>query len=314
MKTKYQWFRIPAAFILLILGCSFSLALEADSGGPATLVFPKPDPVLQRGLEKIVNRAPFKKYVDRNDLSVVLVDITQPARIRYAGVQADEMRYAASLPKIAVLLTAFDLIDRKRIRYTPQLKGQLEDMIRYSSNRAASDTIKLVGFENIARVLRDPRYRLYDPSRKGGLWVGKDYGGSLGYWKRDPLHNLSHGATARQVARFLLMMEEGSLVNPWASREMKGIMSKPGIHHKFVKGLETNRPGSEIYRKSGTWKEWHADAALVERDGRKYIAVALLRSNAKGMLSRLIVNLDDLIFHPETISPALTPFDTTVAR
>ncbi len=314
MRTKPIFPRMPVVIILLFLTCSTGLAFESNAVGSATLVFPKPDPALQRGLERIVNRPPFKKYVDRNDLSVVLVDVTQPARIRFAGIQADEMRYAASLPKIAVLLTAFDLIDRKRIRYSPQLKSQLEDMIRYSSNRAASDTIKLVGFENIARVLRDPRYRLYDPARKGGLWVGKDYGGSLGYWKRDPLHHLSHGATARQVARFLLMMEEGSLVSPWASREMKEIMSKPGIHHKFVKGLETNRPGSEIYRKSGTWKEWHADAALVERDGRKYIAVALLRSTSKGVLSRLIVGLDDLIFRPETISPALTPYDTTVAR
>jgi beta-lactamase class A len=30
-----------------------------------------------------------------------------------------------------------------------------------------------------------------------------------------------------------------------------------------------------IYRKSGSWQHWHADSALVEADGRKYILTAL---------------------------------------
>jgi beta-lactamase class A len=51
-----------------------------------------------------------------------------------------------------------------------------------------------------------PRYRLYDPRHYGGLWVGKDYAKS-GLWRRDPLHNLSHGATAMQVARFYYLLK-----------------------------------------------------------------------------------------------------------
>jgi beta-lactamase class A len=80
---------------------------------------------------------------------------------------------------------------------------------------------------------------------------------------------------------------------------MKSILSRPSIHHKFVRGLETSRPGSVIYRKSGTWQNYHADAALVERDGRTYVAVALLESpttSTQGVLASLIVRLDDLVF------------------
>ena len=107
--------------------------------------------------------------------------------------------------------------------------------------------------------------------------------------------NTSHGATARQVARFLVMMDQGMLVNPWASAEMKAIMGNPQIQHKFVAGL-ANRPGSRIYRKSGTWKSWHADCTLVERDGKKYVAVALAESaSGNSILSSLIVRLDDLV-------------------
>jgi beta-lactamase class A len=107
--------------------------------------------------------------------------------------------------------------------------------------------------------------------------------------------NTSHGATARQVARFLVMMDQGMLVSPWASNEMKSIRGNPLIKHKFVAGL-SSRPGSRIFRKSGTWKHWHADAALVERDGKKYVAVALAESSSGGaILSSLILHLDDLV-------------------
>ncbi|MDH3459109.1 MAG: hypothetical protein OER90_19890 [Gemmatimonadota bacterium] len=75
-------------------------------------------------------------------------------------------------------------------------------------------------------------------------------------------------------------------------------MSNPAIKHKFVLGLQ-ERPGSRIFRKSGTWRNWHADAAIVERDGKKSVAVALLETSAKGMLRQLIVKLDDLTRRPQ---------------
>jgi beta-lactamase class A len=96
------------------------------------------------------------------------------------------------------------------------------------------------------------------------------------------------------VARFLVMLDRGELVSPWASGEMKAIMAHPAIHHKFVLGLDA-RPDSRIFRKSGTWRNWHADAAIVERDGKKSVAVALLETSATGILAQLIVKLDDLI-------------------
>jgi beta-lactamase class A len=154
--------------------------------------------------------------------------------------------------------------------------------------------LRRIGKPTLAAILQSDRFRLYDPTVNGGLWVGKDYG-KIPAWKRDPLHNLSHGATALQVARFYYLLETQQLVSPDLSWEMKQILSKPALRHKFVKGLEA-RPGSTIYRKSGTWKHWHADSAIVERDGYKYIVVALAQHPRGGRwMSRLIVRLDDLI-------------------
>ena len=263
---------------------------------PETLVLPAPDPSLQAGLRTILNQSPYRRLVQERRLSVALVDLSDPRVIRYAGVDDDRERYAASLPKIGILLGVFDQIDKGRIEYTPELRGKMELMIRNSSNSISSEMIRLVGFQNIANALRDPRHQLYDPEgRGGGLWVGRGYGSGVGLWRRDPVGNMSHGATARQVARFLVMMDQGTLVSPWASAEMKSIMGNPQIQHKFVAGL-TSRPGSRIFRKSGTWKTWHADAALVERGGKKYVAVALAESSSGGsILSSLILRLDDLV-------------------
>jgi beta-lactamase class A len=88
---------------------------------------------------------------------------------------------------------------------------------------------------------------------------------------------------------------------------MRDILGNPELHHKFVAGLEEYRPSSVIFRKSGTWRQWHADAALVERDGTKYVAVALLESpNGQNVLPQLIVRLDDIIYGPARRGPQVT--------
>ena len=83
-------------------------------------------------------------------------------------------------------------------------------------------------------------------------------------------------------------------------------MGKPAINHKFVRGLNEARPGSNIYRKSGTWRNYHADSAIVERDGRRYIAVALAQSTRGSQwLKQLVVAMDDLVFHSSAPKVAL---------
>jgi beta-lactamase class A len=215
-----------------------------------------------------------------------------------AYVNPNEMMYAASLPKIAILLGAFEKIANGEMPLDDEILEKLKLMIRNSSNAAATEILHRVGMEYLAELLQSPRYRLYDPGKNGGLWVGKDYAKAPA-WKRDPLHNLSHGATALQVARFYYLLETGQLVSPEISRLMKSILADPAIEHKFVKGLKEIQPDSEIYRKSGTWGPYHSDSAIVEHHGRRYIAVALAKSaSGERWLQKLIVALDDIICPP----------------
>jgi beta-lactamase class A len=256
------------------------------------------DPTLQKGLERCLTALKLNKAANHKDLSIVLVDITNPSLPRMAYINPNEMMYAASLPKIAILLGAFDRIAKGEMTLDDETHEKLALMIRNSSNQAATEILNQVGKSYLADLLQSPRYRLYDPERNGGLWVGKEYSKS-GAWKRDPLHNLSHGATALQVARFYYMLQTGQLVSPEYSRQMKDILADPAIKHKFVKGLETKRSDSHIYRKSGTWKQYHSDSAIIEHGGHRYIAVALAKSPLGGKwLSDLIVAMDELIHKP----------------
>ncbi len=279
----------PVAVLAMSAVCAL---IPAQAAREASL---RADPELQQSLEQAVTVLSLDPALQQRRLAVSLVDITDPGHPRYAGLNDCEMMYAASLPKIGVLVAGFERIRAGLMEYSPAVRDMFVRMVRFSSNVDASRLIQRIGFGYIAQVLTSPKYLFYDPQRNGGLWVGKAYGGPNDHWQRDPLHNISHGATSLQVARFFLMLEQGRLVNRAYSAEIKEILSKPGIHHKFVKGLEL-KPDHEIYRKSGTWYDWHSDAALVEHAGKKYIAVALMKDARGGeILPRLIQKMDSLV-------------------
>lgn len=300
-----------------LLGLAFALSLGFLAGAVSAATLPEAvkvayqanpshadlraaeDAQVQAALEASLKRLALDRAVEDGRLAAALVDITDPAHPRMAQVNGDRMMYAASLPKIAILLGAFQKASEDKLSLDAAAIAELTRMIRNSSNTAASDMLERVGMDYLAKVLQSERYRLYDPAVNGGLWVGKPYGaGSAG--QRDPLHNLSHGATAYQVARFYYLMETGQLVSPEASRQMKEIMGSPAIHHKFVKGLEQSHPGAQLYRKSGTWRTFHADSAIVEHNGRRYIAVGLANDpNGGDWMSKLIVAMDNIVFSRE---------------
>ncbi len=289
--------RLKHTIIALLLATVAVFPVQADSLDGYPLLRESYDPGLQKRLEASLRSLRLARAVADRRLSVALVDITDVREPRVASVNGDEMIYAASLPKIAILLGAFVEIERGNMQLDEPTRHSLTQMIRVSSNVEATRMLNRVGKRNLLKILRSDRYRLYDPVVNGGLWVGKEYG-KAGAYQRDPLHNLSHGATALQVARFYYLLETDQLVSPALSREMKRILSRPAINHKFVKGL-AGVSGLRMYRKSGTWRHWHADSALVKSGGRKYIVVALAQDSRGGTwLTRLIRPLHEIIMLP----------------
>ena len=289
-----------AGLAMLMLSFGASALGEAGQGGqPLAATQPVRlagvvDASLQSALEGLVREQGLEEHVAAGRLALGLVDISDLESPRFAAVNPDRMMYAASLPKIAVLLGAFVKIASGELVHDETLGADMVAMIRYSDNAAATRVLERIGRQDLIDILTSERYRLYDPAANGGLWVGKDYAKGNAY-RRDPLHHLSHGATVRQVARFFYLLARGELVGEPYDSAMKRILSEPGIDHKFVAGL-AQRPEAKLYRKSGTWRSYHADAALVEAGGRAYIIVGLARhAHAGQWLERLAAPMHDLV-------------------
>ena len=289
-------FHVPSTVLFLALALARSTSARAERDGLPDLREAR-DAQLQRGLEAVVDDLGLTEQVRAGRLSLALVDVTERSAPRLAMLNGDEMMYAASLPKIAILLGALVEVEAGRMQLDPTRLEAMTRMIRYSSNEDATRVLQWVGGERLLDILQWPRFRLYDATGTGGLWVGKSYSKDAPF-RLDPICHLSHGATAFQVARLYYLLANDALLTPRLNALMKEILSNPGIHHNFVKALEAI-PGIRIFRKSGTWKEHHADSALVEYGSRRYILVGIA-DHARGgeWLVRLGRSLHQLVVGP----------------
>lgn len=268
-------------------------AFESETGYPS--LWDSHDAELQRALESEFRKefkSEFWRVIKNKKGAIVVVDVTDVAKPKVAGYNHDVMMYAASMPKIAIVLGAFVEMERGNMQMDAATRNSLVQMIRHSSNKAATEILRRVGIENLAEILQSNRYRLYDPAHNGGLWIGRDYAGGK-VWKRDPLNGVSHGATAMQAARFYYLGITRRLVAPEYQEALREVFSLPAIKHKFVKGLMEKKPQADIYRKSGTWRNFHADSGVVVQDDYTYIVVALGEHPRAGEgLRRLVGSVD----------------------
>ncbi len=232
----------------------------------------------------------LNRLVKEKKLAVGIIDLKNPYGAKYAAVNGNEMMYAASLPKIAILLAAIDAIDKGELKETPAVTKDMNLMIRKSNNAASTRMIDRVGYKKIAAVMTSPEYKLYDKQAGGGLWVGKRYA-AAGARNPDPLKGLSHAASVDAVCKYYYMLAKGELVSPERSEQMKSILVNPGLHHKFVNTLDKVAPKAKVYRKSGSWRTFHSDSVWVNGPERNYILVALIDDAQGEQIARRLVRV-----------------------
>ena len=231
-------------------------------------------------------------------MSVGLVDLSNPKAPRFAQVNGDTMMYGASLPKLMVLLAAFQGFADGTLKETPEIHRDLIEMIRRSDNPAASQVIGRIGLRKIEALASDRRYRFYDPQKGGGIWLGGTYspGGEV---NPEPITGLSHTATAYQLCRFYYLLAYGRLISPERSRQMLKILAFPDLPGKFVSVLETAVPPNHLYRKSGEVRGFHADSILVWDTGwRRYILVALIEDERGEQILKELVPVAENVLRP----------------
>ena len=290
--------------LIIVLVLFITTAVNSQNDLPLRLDESKIKPLnklmnsaLQNSLEQELNKVPaWKKLIAQNKMAVGIIDLSNPEDAKYASVNSNQMMYAASLPKIAVLLAAMDAIEKGQLKETPEIVKDMKLMISNSNNQASTRMIDRVGYAKIASVMTDDKYKLYDKTN-GGLWVGKRYAAG-GPTNREPLKNLSHAATVAQVCKYYYLLANGKLVNNERSKEMLDIMENPALHHKFVNTLDLIAPDARLFRKSGSWKNFHSDSVLVwgKEATRRYILVALIDdANGESIIRNLVVPVEKVL-------------------
>lgn len=278
--------------ILLFLSLGFLSCVSTSPMNHFRLDYDtKVDHELQSQLVEIDSALRDRYGMTTEQAAVGVLDLRNP---RVAMINPDRTEYAASVAKIGILLAWFQLHPEAATGLDPVTRSELGQMVKASSNEMAAKYSRAIGLKEIQKVLDS--YHFYDPARGGGIWVGKHYGpGSerIG----DPVADHSHAATVRQLLRYYLLMEQGKLVSPEASRTMKEIFASPAIPHddiKFVRALAGR--DVQILRKWGSWEDWLNDTAVITGPDRHYVLVGLIH-HPKGdeYLVDLARAIDDLL-------------------
>jgi beta-lactamase class A len=284
------------------LGPDLTLPLPVGNKGIKPLLN-QIDSRLQAELSKRLNSdAKWRNLIAQKKMAVGVVDLNNPSQARFARINGNVMMYAASLPKIAILLAAMDALEKGELENTPEVRQDMRIMISRSDNQASTRMIDRLGYKKIESVLTDDQYNLYDEQYGGGLWVGKRYA-NQGARYPDPILGLSHAATVSQVCRFYYLLAYGQLVSGERSRQMLDIMVDPELHHKFINVLEKAAPDAKFFRKSGSWQSYHSDSVLVwGPDGRKYILVALIDDpDGEQIIRDLVAPVEEVLRIPATL-------------
>jgi beta-lactamase class A len=239
-----------------------TLALHGTEGEQADPLGLPPDPVLTQDLEAIIKDSDLLSRIHRHGkLSMVLVDITDPANMKTAMIQPDWETFTASLSKIVVLLGTV-----KKVNQNPHDWGKVEeraeDMIKGSSNKAAISLFEWTGHKTIKEVTY--AHGLYDDALGGIWWVPRTS------FPQSPKKGLKICATARQVARYFVLMEQGRLNNPEDSKTIKGVLhnSKLALLHG---GVVREEPATRYYGKPGVLHDAVSEGMLIEGDRVRYV-------------------------------------------
>ncbi len=300
--------KVFSVIVIAALGV-LALGLNLAEAGPPSLplgvsgsewrpLSQRQDQGLQARLELALKQhASWQPLLAQGKMSVGLVDLSNPKAPRFAQVNGDTMMYGASLPKLMILLVAFQGFEDGSLKDTSEVHRDLIEMIRRSDNLAASRMISRIGLRKIEALASDRRYQFYDP-KKGGIWLGGTFSHG-GETNPEPITGLSHTATAYQLCRFYYLLAYGRLISPERSRQMLKILAFPDLPGKFVSVLEPAVPPNRLYRKSGEVRGFHADSVLVWDTGwRRYILVAMIEDGRGEQITKELVPVAEQVLRP----------------
>jgi len=306
MKLK-QSERLAAAGRLCLLLCFLSASVP---GQPRSTLWSTQTST--RSLQSLVDeaaRATLAKFADKKlgekQLSITLIDLSDPAHPATASFRGNERIYPASVVKLFFLVATHRWLEDKKIEDTPELRRALKDMIVDSSNEATQYIVDVLsrstsGYELPPKEMKKWQYQRDAVNR---------YFTSLGYTNintnqktfcedaygrekvsRGPKGENRNKLTTDATARLMMEIATGRSVTSERSARMMELLKRDysgksadaddqahGFTGIALKGVD----GARLWSKAGWTSTTRHDVAYIELpNGAKFVLATYTTDHA----------------------------------
>lgn len=242
------------------------------------------------------------KPLKAEEVAVTLMDVSDPARLRWGSHRGDQAIYPASVVKLFYLVAAHRWIEDGRLDESDELKRAMRDMIVDSSNEATHYVLDVLTGTTSGPELTPDALRSWHDQRNAvnryfaslgfaGIncnkkpWCEGPYGREVQAIRTfDPKRNmLTTDATARLMTDVVL----GRVVTPARCEKMRALLGRditaPATPEDQVHGFVGSGvpAGTRVWSKAGWTSQTRHDCAYLELpDGRRWVVVIFTEGHA----------------------------------
>ena len=254
-------------------------------------------------LQDLVNRAAktaierfAEKKLREDQLSITLIDMSDPKRPVTASFRGNERVYPASVVKLFYLVAAHRWLEDKKIEQTPELTRAIRDMIVDSSNEATQYVVDVLthttsGYELPPKEMEEWQYKRNAINR---------YFSSMGYTNinvnqktfcedaygrenvsRGPKGENRNKLTTDATARLMMEIVTGKVANQARTMAMMELLKRDYTKETsdtddqgrgFTGMALQGREGFRLWSKAGWTSTTRHDVAYIEtRDGAEFV-------------------------------------------
>lgn len=285
--------------------CWLWIGTLSFAAGPGGMAEGDRDDALDRRVQAVVTAwtaKPRPKPLKPEEVAVTLIDVSDPARLRWGSHRGDQPIYPASVVKLFYLVSAHRWMEDGRLDESDELKRAMRDMIVDSYNEATHYVLDVLTGTTSGPELAPDSLRAWHDQRN----VVNRYFTSLGYtgincnkkpWCEgpygrevqairtfEPKRNL---LTTDATARLMTDIALDRVVTPARCEKMRALLTRDPaapatpedqVHGFIGSGVPT---GTKVWSKAGWTSQTRHDCALLHLpDGRKWVMVIFTEAHA----------------------------------
>lgn len=309
---------LSRAFLTLAAVCLISAGVFAQKSNKIEISVPKDyrpasfetstelQSLLETSIGEVLNSYPPRGF-KADDISATIIDLRDPANLRWANFMGEDRVYPASVVKMYYMAALHRQLQDGKIKLTPELERGLKDMIVDSSNEATQYILDVLtdtssggempekefvkwGYQRnrVNRYFHAMGYENINVNQK--TFCEDAYGREQQFrnYKGENRNMLTANATARLMAEIVL----GRIATPERTKMMMELMKRdPFVESKDPDSQATGFSGkalidmklndAKIWSKAGWTSKTRHDVAYIETaDGLKFVIAIFTENHA----------------------------------